>query len=132
MADRILRWHIPGVLSETGVVDTDVHGNAYLMDRDYRVITTWMRVKRAPQGTGGLGIQVDINYQKPEEDEGTSIYGDGREPALPDNTLDTLCNTFSSQDLILEEESVITLDIDRVGEEYSGKDLVVELYLEAA
>ena len=126
MADKVLHWHIPGVLSETGVVDTDVHGDAYQLDKDYKVLDTWLRVKAAPQGEGGLGIQIDIN------DDGTSIYGEGREPVLPDNTQETTCNTFSSKGLVLQEGSVITLDVDRVGEEYAGKDLVVELYMESA
>lgn len=124
MADRILRWHVAGVLSETGVVDTDVHGDAYQLDKDYRVLDTWLRVKTVSQGVGGTGIQIDIN------DDGTSIYGVNQEPVLPDNTQETTCNTFSSPDLILREGSVITFDVDKVGKEYSGKDLVVELYLE--
>ncbi len=126
MADKVLRWHIPGVLSETGVVDTDVHGDAYQLDRDYVVLDTWLRIKTVPKGEGGLGIQVDIN------DDGTSIYGEGQEPVLPDNTQETTCNTFSSKRLVLEEGSVITIDVDRVGGKYAGKDLVVELYLENA
>lgn len=126
MADEILHWHIAGVLSETGVVDTDVHGDAYRLDKDYKVLDTWLRVKTAPQGKGGLGIQIDIN------DDGTSIYGEDKEPVLPDNTGETTCDTFSSKNLVLRKESIITLDVDRVGEEYSGKDLVVELYLEEA
>ncbi len=126
MADRILHWHITGVLLETGVIDTDLLGDAYQMDKDYRVLDTWLRIKTVPKGEGGLGIQVDIN------DDGTSIYGEAQEPVLPDNTQEAICNTFSSKNLVLQEGSIITLDVDEVGEEYSGKDLVVELYLEKA
>jgi len=34
--------------------------------------------------------------------------------------------------LVIKEDSIVTLDVDQVGGEYSGKDLVVELYLEEA
>ena len=125
-ADRILRWHIKGVLSETGVEDADVEGQAHRLDRDYIPEDTWLRVKSASQGIKGTGIIVDIN------DDGVSIFGEGQEANLPDNTLENTCNTFSSSGLVLKDESVITLDIDRVGEEYAGKDLVVELYLRKA
>ncbi len=125
MADRILRWHVPGVLSETGVVDTDVFGQAHRLDRDYRVLDTWVRVKTASQGVGGTGITIDIN------DDGTSIFASGHEANLPDNTLETTVNTFSSAGLVLFEGSVITLDVDQVGVEFPGEDLVVELYLAA-
>ena len=126
MADRILRWHIKGVLSETGVKDTDVEGQAHKLDRDYIPEDTWLRVKRASQGLEGTGIIVDIN------DDGVSIFGEGQEASLPDNTNENTCNTFSSPELVLKSGSVITLDVDQVGKEYAGKDLVVELYLREA
>ena len=125
MADRILRWHVPGVLSETGVVDTDGQGQAHRLDRDYRVLDTWVRVKLASQGVGGTGITIDIN------DDGTSIYRSGHEANLPDNTLEATVNTFSSPGLVLVEGSIITLDVDKVGTEFAGEDLVAELYLAA-
>ena len=118
---KTLRWHIEGVLSATGVKDTDVHGMAYRLDRDYKVLDTWLRVKTPAQDLEG--IVIDIN------DDGTSIYRAGQEPKLPDNTTSATCNNFSS--LVLLEGSIITLDINQVGQENSGKDLVVELYLEA-
>jgi len=125
-ADRILRWHIKGVLSETGVEDTDVEGQAHRLDKDYIPTEVWLRVKRASQGLEGTGIIVDIN------DDGVSIFGEGQEATLPDNTTENTCDTFSSPALVLKDESIITLDIDQVGEEYAGKDLVVELYLSKA
>ena len=126
MANRILRWHIKGVLSETGVEDTDVEGQAHRLDADYIPEDVWVRVKRASQGLEGTGIIVDIN------DDGVSIFGEGQEANLPDNSTETTCNTFSSSGLVLKSGSVITLDVDQVGEEYAGKDLVVELYLREA
>ena len=126
MANRVLRWHILGVLSKTGVVDTDVQGNAYKADKDYTPTDTWLRVKTAPQGTQGTGIKIDIN------DDGVSIYGEGHEPVLPDNTTEATCNNFASPEVVIKEGSIITLDIDRVGSEYAGKDFVVELYLDEA
>ena len=126
MADRIIRWHIKGVLSETGAVDTDVEGQAHRLDRDYIPEDTWLRAKKAPQGIDGTGIIVDIN------DDGVSIFGERREATLPDNATENTSNTFSSPSLVLREDSVITLDIDQVGKEYAGKDLVVELYLRKA
>ncbi len=114
---RVLRWHIAGVLSETDVNDTDVQGNAHWMDRDYRVVNTWMRVKRIP--TGDLGIQIDIN------DDGTSIYN--TEPVIPSGSQEITSDAFRGVTLL--KGSVITLDVDRVGSGYPGKDLVVELYL---
>ena len=115
---RILRWHVIGILSETGVEDTDVQGSAYRMERNYRVVNTWVRVKRVP--TGDLGIQIDINGN------GTSIFR--TKPVLPSGSQEITSNAFSS--VVLLKGLVITLDIDRVGSEYPGKDLVVELYLE--
>ena len=123
MSDRVIRWHIAGVLSETGVVDTNVMGDSHRADKDYRPINTYLRVKTAPKGTG---IQVDIN------DDGTSIFGTNQDPFLPDNTTEIECNTFVSPDVVIKEGSIITLDIDYVGDEYAGKDLVVELYLDEA
>ena len=115
---RILRWHIVGVLSETGVVDTDVQGSAYRLDRNYRPVDTWGRVKSVP--TGDTGIQIDIN------DDGTSIYTTN--PVIPSGSQEITSNAFSTQALL--KDSVITLDVDQVGSGYPGKDLVVELYLE--
>ena len=123
---RILRWHIKGVLSETGIVDTDVEGQAYRLEKDYIPTDTWLRVKSTSQGLRRTGITVDIN------DDGVSIFGEGQEANLPDNSTETTCNTFSSSGLVLKSGSVITLDVDQVGEEYAGKDLVVELYLREA
>jgi len=115
----ILRWHIPGVLSETGVVNTDVQGNAYRLDADYVPDEVWIRVKTASQGVSGTGITLDIN------DDGVSIFR--QNPSLPDNTQSITCNTF--QPGVLLEGSVITLDVDSVGKEYAGNDLTVELSL---
>ncbi len=120
---RVLRWHIKGVLSATGVVSSNVEGQAHRLDRDYIPEDTWLQVKEASQGLQGTGIIVDIN------DDGVSIYGEGQEPNLPDNTTEATANTFSSSGLVLKGGSVITLDVDQVGKEYAGKDLVVELYL---
>jgi len=114
------------VLSETGVKDTDVEGQAHRLDADYIPTLAWVRVKHASQGLEGTGIIVDIN------DDGVSIFGEGQEANLPDNSTETTCNTFSSSGLVLKSGSVITLDVDQVGEEYAGKDLVVELYLREA
>lgn len=115
---RVLHWHIPGVLSETGVKDTDVQGNAYRMERDYRVIDTWVRVKKVP--TGDQGIQIDIN------EGGWSIFQ--TEPVIPSGSQEITSNAFSAA--VLLKGSVITLDVDRVGSGNTGEDLVVELYLE--
>ena len=123
MADRILHWHIAGVLSQTGVKDTDVQGNAFRMDRDYRCLDTWLRVKTASQDNEGLGVQVDIN------DDGTSIFGVDQKPVLSNNATENTCNTFAGMNQIITEGSIVTLDVDRVGQKYSGRDLVVELYL---
>lgn len=117
---RVLHWHIAGVLSETGVKDTDVQGNAFRMEKNYRVLDTWMSVKEI--STGDLGIQIDIN------DDGVSIFN--TEPTIPSGSLRITSNAFLSKGLVLLKESVITLDVDQVGSGYPGKDLVVELYLE--
>ena len=115
---RVLHWHIKGVLSETGVKGTDVDGNAFRMDRNYRVVDTWMRAKEVP--TGDTGIQVDINA------DSTSIFQTN--PVLPSGTQEITSNAFSG--VVLLKGSVITLDVDQVGSGYPGKDLVVELYLD--
>ena len=123
MADRILHWHVPGVLSESDVEDTDVQGNAFYIDKDYQVVDTWMRVKKAPQDNEGLGIQIDIN------DDGASIFDEGQEPILGDNATESKDTPFSDRNLVIQEGSVVTLDIDHVGTLFPGEDLVVELHL---
>lgn len=122
MADRVLRWHIKGVLSEKGVKDTDVQGQAHRLDRDYRPTDTWLRVKQESQGTEGTGVTIDIN------DDGVSIFAEN--PTLPYNTLSETCRAFSGG--VMVKGSIITLDVDKVGTLYAGKDLVVELYLNNA
>ena len=112
----ILRWFIPGVLSNS-IVGTQ--GEAYKLDKDYRATDTWVRVATNSQGERGTGLTIDIN------DDGTSIYREN--PSLPDNTQSITCNTFSPG--VLLEGSVITLDVDSVGKEYAGNDLTVELSL---
>jgi len=119
MADRVLRWHIKGVLSETGVKDTDVEGQAHRLDEDYRPTEVWVRVKQASQGTDGTGITIDIN------DDDVSIFEEN--PALPYDTLSVTSVAFSAD--TLQKGSIITLDVDTVGSMYAGNDLVVELYL---
>ncbi len=117
---RVLHWHIDGVLSESGVEDTDVHGNAFQMERNYRTVNTWGRVKSV--ATGATGIQFDINV------DGVSIFT--TPPTIPSGSQEITSNAFISDGLTLLEGSVITLDVDQVGSGYPGKDLVVELYLE--
>ena len=112
MADRVLRWHIKGVLSEKGAKDTDVEGQAHRLDRDYVPTNTWLRVKRASQGTNGTGITIDIN------DDGESIYEEN--PTLPYDTLSETCRAFSGG--VMVKGSIITLDVDKVGSLYAGKD----------
>ena len=118
--NRILRWHIPGVLSETGVKDTDVKGNAYKLDRDYIPVECWVRLKSAPSG---MTLIIDIN------DDGTSIFSE--RPVMTDNQLDEVFNTFASPHLSMLKDSIVTLDIDQVSNSNPGEDLVVELWLTA-
>jgi len=122
MADKVIRWHIKGILSETGVVDTNVHGMSHRADKEYVIDTVHTRVKTAPV-SDGTGIQFDINV------DGVSIYGEDQEAVIPSGVTEAECDTFASPNPTIHEGEIITLDIDQVGDKYPGKDLVIELYL---
>ena len=111
-----LRWNVQGVLSD-GVVGTDIGGNAYRMDKDYRPVEAWARVKTATQGVGDTGIRIDINT------DGESIFTETL--GIPDDVLTATSKAFTGASL--NKGAVVTLDVDEVGAEYAGNDLVVEL-----
>lgn len=114
----ILTWHIPGVLSETGVVETNT-GVEYTLDRDYVPVRVLLRLKKA--GASDEFCTVDIN------DDGVSIFDIN--PTIGQGLLSTSWTAFDDALTVLEKDSVITLDIDSISEKTSGSDLTVQLDL---
>ena len=127
MADRILTWYIPGVLSETGVQGTNV-STEFVLDGNYTPDVCQVRSKDSVQGGATSpsdltpeSLDIDIN------DDGTSIFR--QVPRLLSGTGRVESSAFT--DGVLEDGSIVTLDIDRIPNEISGKDLTVHLELSA-
>ena len=122
MAKERLTWHIPGVLSETGVVDenTDIE---YTTDETYVPVKVILRLK-TPGATSGDSCTIDIN------DDGDSIFDVN--PTIGQGLTEVVVESFKSTLTSIAEGSVITLDIDQVSGTTAGADLTVELFLDVA
>lgn len=120
MADRILTWHIPGVLSESGVAEANTL-TQYIADEDYVPKKVWILQKTAP--SGGL-TTIDIN------DDGTSLFTTN--PSLPADMTTAEWTTFNTALLSIKKDSVLTLDVDSVSSATPGADLTVHLELDKA
>ena len=119
MADRVLTWFIKGVLSQTGVVGSNV-SNTYVLDKDYVPEIVHLILKGAP--ADGAGCKIDIN------DDSTSIFPDTtRQPVIGQGRTVAEWSTFLST--MLRKGSKITLDIDSVSTTTPGSDLSIELWL---
>lgn len=119
MADRILTWHIAGGLGQQAPPKVDV-GPAYYMDADYRPVLVWLRVKG--DAPSGAGVIIDIN------DDGVSIFTN--RPTLLDGQTSRATTTFAAFPAVIEEDSIVTLDLDSVSTSKPGSDLSIELHLE--
>ena len=119
MADRILIWHIPGVLSETGVAESNT-GVEYTLDKDYTPERVVLRLKTAAASSGSP-CTIDIN------DDGASIFDIN--PTIGQGLTTVVCGSFASGLTFMKKDSVITLDIDQVSSITSGSDLTVQLDL---
>ena len=119
MADRILTWHIHGVLSETGVVGVNT-AEAYVADDDYVPIRVHLQLADASSGDP---LIVDIN------DDGSSIFGTLK-PTIGWNSNFVTMSVFGSGPSVISKDSVITLDIDQVSGSDPGSDLTVHLELD--
>ena len=119
MADRVLTWYIAGVLSIKGA-HTNVR-EEYVLDADYVPVGWRLRQKVAQAGDATI---VDIN------DDGVSIFS--LRPAINQGILDSEGVAFLSTLTVMEEGSVITLDIDQVSGTTPGSDLTVHLELNKA
>ncbi len=118
MADRSLRWHVSGLLSEHGGGVTAI-GGAHFLDRDYTPTRVFLRLESV---ASGRPLIVDIN------DDGATIFGSGDKPALPDDTQEHVFSAFSG--IIIRKDSTITLDIDQISRETPGEGLTVQLDLD--
>jgi len=119
MADLILTWHIPGVLSETGVVE----GNTlteYTLDKDYEPERVILRLK-TPGDSSGTSCTIDIN------DDGVSLFDIN--PTIGQGLTSVIRDSFGKTITALEKDSVITLDVDSVSPTRSGSDLTIQLDL---
>jgi hypothetical protein len=117
MADRILTWFIPGVLSNN--VEGTNASIEYVADEDYRPVVTLMSQKEAQAGEANV---IDIN------DDGVSIFGDIK-PSLNQGVLTSEFDVFSSSLAYIAKGSVITLDIDQISGTTPGSSLTVHLEL---
>lgn len=113
MSDRVLRWYIEGNISRT---KTEV-GGTYRLDADYT--PTQVNLSARIVGTGSPSLEVDIL------DDGVSIFSD--RPALLGMT-ETTWTTIPAN--VMQEGSLITLDISGVDAESHSRDLTVELELQ--
>lgn len=112
-------WYIPGVLSETGVVGTNID-REFILDKDYKAGRLILRLK-TPPAPGGTPCQIDIN------DDGESIFPDEK-PFIASSSREYI----GWSDKVMAKDSVITLDIDQVSPTTPGKDLTIQLELEEA
>ena len=120
MSDERLTWHVPGVLSETGVVDvnTDIE---YTTDETYVPVKVILRLK-TPGATSGDSCTIDIN------DDGESIFDVN--PTIGQGLTEVVVDTFRSTLTSIAEGSVMTLDIDQVSGLTPGADLTVEMFMD--
>lgn len=129
---RILTWHFPGVLSQTGNVEinSDIQ---YVADQSYDTSRVVMVLKTASDGV--TDVVIDINVQKPEETSGTSIFGGSTfQPRLQLGDIFLEQTTFfggGDGGASVPKNSIITIDIDSFGEKFPGSDLTVHLELES-
>ena len=115
MADRVLTWHLEGVLTETGVKESNTSVE-FVADVNYKPVLVRVLLKTAP--TSGT-LTIDIN------DDGTSIFDTA--PSLHGISSVMEWGGFAS-DPIIDEDSVITLDIDTIP--VGAADLTVHLELD--
>ncbi|KKM85257.1 hypothetical protein LCGC14_1290900 [marine sediment metagenome] len=119
MADLILTWHIPGVLSETGVAESNT-GVEYTLDKDYVPERVILRLKTAA-ASSGTPCTIDIN------DDGSSIFDVN--PTIGQGLTEVVWDSFASSLIKMKKDSVITLDIDQISSTTYGRDLTVQLDL---
>lgn len=113
MADRQLRWFVPGRLSEFGDAPSEVQG-VHVLDDDYEPGDTFLHQRLA---STGRNLIIDIN------DDGVSIFDN--QPALPSGLKQHVHSTVNR--VAMRKGSVISLDIDQVSATAAGEDLTVIL-----
>lgn len=123
--NMILTWYIPGVLSETGIVGSNI-STEYTLDKDYRPARLLLRLKTVTAADGEPLI-VDINEKKFGYTERESIFSDDK-PSIASEEAEF--KGWSNK--VLQKDSVISLDIDQVSPTTPGKDLTVQFDLEEA
>ena len=112
MSDLSLRWFIKGVLSESGVVGTEIQGVYRTPDNvDYQLDRVYLRQRIKPEGTPTI---IDIN------DDGVSLFTYNPQLNGFQDKMWTTCN-----DTVIEGGSIISLDIDSVSPTICGEDLTV-------
>ena len=113
MADKILRWYFSGQVRPLTRVD-----GIHTLETDYRPEKVVMNFGDSPDGNAPTVIDI--------KDDGVSIFADDKAAStqasktwttMPGNTM--------------YEDSIISMDVYSVGQEFPGSDLTVELYLNA-
>jgi len=120
MSDRVLTWHIPGVLSNN-VEGTNV-STEFTADDNYVPVRVLLRQKVAQDGVNNI---IDIN------DDDVSIFSTIK-PALTKGITSTEWAQFNGSLTYIAKDSVITLDVDQVSGTTPGSDLTVQLELNKA
>ena len=120
MADRVLVWHIPKVLSNK--VEGANASTEYVLDDDYVPVKVRLSQKVAQAGDPNI---VDIN------DDGVSIFGSVK-PNINQGLLESEWETFLSTLTYMEKGSIITLDVDQISKTTPGEKLTVSLEMEKA
>ncbi len=119
MADDRLTWHVPGVMSETDVVDVNT-GTQYTLDAGYVPERVILRLK-TPGATDGDALTIDIN------DDGASIFDVN--PTIGQGLTEVIVTSFKTTLISMKKDSLVTLDIDQVSGTTPGNDLTVQLDL---
>lgn len=122
MADRVLTWHIPKGLHKN--VEGENVSAEYTLDADYVPEKVVLRQKVAQSGDPTI---VDIN------DDGVSIFpSTALQPTINQGLLASEWDVFLETLTVMEEGSVVTLDVDQVSSTTPGEKLTVELFLNRA
>lgn len=121
MADRVLTWYIHKYSLANNVEGENI-STEFTLDADYIPTKVIVRQKEAQTVEPTV---IDIN------DDGVSIFPDSTlQPTVNQGLLESKWDVFDEGLTVLEEGSVITLDVDQVSSAVAGAKLTVELYLD--
>lgn len=118
---KTLLWHVAGAL-ETGTHESLRQRGGrrrFILTDDYFPVEARLSCLTAPTGSG---VQVDIN------DDGVSIFDTA--PQITPDVTDRIFRSFKAAGRQrIDHNSILTIDIDTVGNKFPGDSLTVELDL---